>query len=151
MSEMCADIVSAVLLRLFFVFFIVPIGVVAATLGAVAGAVIGWSTNKTRLVQNVIIGAVSWTTLSYKLSKATFDYLISDGDHEHGLAIKLVKVIPGCPGFSKSLQVLKESIKTSLKKEMEKHKGTRAVNIQGTGLRNFLILFQAARKAKRQI
>ncbi|GJW87589.1 hypothetical protein Tco_0162929 [Tanacetum coccineum] len=122
MSVSCADIVSAAVFRLFFLFFIIPIGVVAATLGAIAGAVIGWSTNKTRFVQNVIIGAVSWTTLSYKLTKATFDYLISDGDHEHGLAIKLVKVIPGFRGFSKFMLQMKESWKVSLKEEMKKHR-----------------------------
>ncbi|GKA58945.1 hypothetical protein Tco_0758258 [Tanacetum coccineum] len=68
------------------------------------GAVIGWSTNKDQL------------------TKATFDYLISDGDHEHGLAIKLVKVIPGFRGFSKFMLQMKESWKVSLKEDMKKHR-----------------------------
>ncbi|GKD08059.1 hypothetical protein Tco_1187744 [Tanacetum coccineum] len=40
-------------------------------------------------------GAVSGTTLSYKLTKATFDHLNSDNDDELGLAINLVMIIYG--------------------------------------------------------
>ncbi|GKE74194.1 hypothetical protein Tco_1536235, partial [Tanacetum coccineum] len=61
------------------------LGAVGATLGAIAGVVIGWS-HKTRFMQNAVIGAVLGTALAYKLTKATFDHLNSDDDDELGLA-----------------------------------------------------------------
>lgn len=66
------------------------LGAVGATLGAIAGVVIGWNIHKTRFMQNAMIGAVSGTALSYKLTKATFDYLNSDDDDELSLAVNLV-------------------------------------------------------------
>ncbi|KAI7754702.1 hypothetical protein M8C21_025584 [Ambrosia artemisiifolia] len=88
MREVCCSIVSAVVYRLLFVFFIFEFGVVGATLGAIAGAVIGWS-NK-RLKEGIIIGAVSGTTLSYKLIKAISDYLYSDDADELVFVVQLV-------------------------------------------------------------
>lgn len=41
-------------------------------------------------MQNAIIGAVSGTALSYKLTKTTFDHLNSDDDDGLGLAVNLV-------------------------------------------------------------
>ncbi|PWA80510.1 hypothetical protein CTI12_AA195650 [Artemisia annua] len=67
---------------------------VGATLGAIAGAVIGWS-NEMKFVQYVIRGAVAGTAMSYKLTKATFDYLNSDDDYELGFAIDQVMIIMG--------------------------------------------------------
>ncbi|KAI7755718.1 hypothetical protein M8C21_032778 [Ambrosia artemisiifolia] len=99
MREVCCSIVSTVVYRLLFVFFIFEFGVVGATLGAIAGAVIGWS-NK-RLKEGIIIGAVSGTTLSYKLIKAISDYLYSDDADELVFVVQLVsqlyqvKVIAG--------------------------------------------------------
>nr|GEV77173.1 zf-CCHC domain-containing protein/UBN2 domain-containing protein [Tanacetum cinerariifolium] len=88
MRQVCCSVVSAVVFRLLFVFFMLEFGVVGATLGAIAGVVIGWS-DKTRFMHNAIIGAVSGTALSYKLTKATFDHLNSDDDDELGLAVNL--------------------------------------------------------------
>ncbi|GJX21607.1 hypothetical protein Tco_0226052 [Tanacetum coccineum] len=94
MRQVCCSVVSAVVFRLLFVFFMLEFGVVGATLGAIAGVVIGWS-HKTRFMQNAIIGAVSGTALAYKLTKATFDHLNSDDDDELGLAVNLVMIIYG--------------------------------------------------------
>ncbi|GJR95174.1 hypothetical protein Tco_0267348 [Tanacetum coccineum] len=141
MRQVCCSVVSAVVFRLLFVFFMLEFGIgqylevfdhiyelnylcfllqavflaenhhlshvhhicsdetstqplVGATLGAIVGVVIGWS-HKTRFMQNAIIGAVSGTALSYKLTKATFDHLNSDDDDELGLAVNLVMIIYG--------------------------------------------------------
>ncbi|KAM0019607.1 putative RING domain-containing protein NIP1/2 [Helianthus debilis subsp. tardiflorus] len=89
MREVCCSIVSAVVFRLLFVFFIFEFGVVGATLGAIVGAVIGWS-NKNNLMKGIIIGAVSGTALSYKLIKAISDYLHSDDADEPVFIVHLV-------------------------------------------------------------
>ncbi|PWA48014.1 hypothetical protein CTI12_AA495690 [Artemisia annua] len=94
MRQICCSVVSAVVFRLLFVFFMLEFGVVGATLGAIAGVVIGWS-QKTRFMPNAIIGAVSGTALSYKLTKATFDHLNSDDNDELSLAVNLLKIIYG--------------------------------------------------------
>ncbi|GJW11070.1 hypothetical protein Tco_1576897 [Tanacetum coccineum] len=44
-------------------------------------------------MHNAIIGAVSGTALSYKLTKATFDHLNSDDNDELGLPVNLVMII----------------------------------------------------------
>ncbi|XP_035836826.1 NEP1-interacting protein 2 isoform X5 [Helianthus annuus] len=94
MREVCCSIVSAVVFRLLFVFFIFEFGVVGATLGAIAGAVIGWS-NKRNLMKGITIGAVSGTALSYKLIKAISDYFHSDDADEPVFIVHLVKLIVG--------------------------------------------------------
>ncbi|MFS7993942.1 putative glycine zipper domain-containing protein [Helianthus anomalus] len=94
MREACCSIVSTVVFRLLFVFFIFEFGVVGATLGAIAGAVIGWS-NKRDLLKGIIIGAVSGTALSYKLIKAISNYFHSDDADEPVFIVHLVKLIVG--------------------------------------------------------
>ena len=65
---------------------------VGATLGAIAGAMIGWS-NKKRFVGGVIVGAVYGTTLSYKLINDTFDYLFSDDADARVFLVNIVSKI----------------------------------------------------------
>ncbi|KAI3778506.1 hypothetical protein L2E82_07859 [Cichorium intybus] len=94
MRELCCSIVSAVVFRSLFLLAIFQFGVVGATLGAMAGAVIGCS-NKMRFTEGVIVGAVSGTALSYNLIKASYDHLLSDDADEMVFLVHLVKLITG--------------------------------------------------------
>ena len=62
---------------------------VGATLGAIAGVVIGWN-NKMRLMEGAITGIISGAALSFKLTKATFHHLDSDDDDTLAFFVHLV-------------------------------------------------------------
>nr|XP_043619164.1 uncharacterized protein LOC122591037 [Erigeron canadensis] len=95
MRELCCSVVSAVVIRSLFVFLVFEFGVVGATLGLIAGAVIGWRNNKIRLIEGVIMGALSGAAFSYKLITTTFDYFLSDDAKEIDFFVHLVKLITG--------------------------------------------------------
>ncbi|KVI05183.1 Zinc finger, RING/FYVE/PHD-type [Cynara cardunculus var. scolymus] len=87
---------SSILSQLFFqallLIFIFHFGVVGGTIGAVAGALIGFK-HKMSFLQDVMMGAASGVALSQKLITAIFDYLRSDDHDQHLCFLHLIDIV----------------------------------------------------------